>query len=42
MTELEFSDAVRAHQDMLFRVAYTVLHHPDDCADAIQDALEHA
>ncbi len=42
MTEREFLDAVHVHQDMLFRLAYTVLHDPDDCADALQDALERA
>lgn len=42
MTEQDFVDAVRQHQALLFRVAYTVLHNPEDCADALQDALEKA
>lgn len=42
MTEQAFVDAVHEHQDMLFRVAYTILHNHEDCADALQDALERA
>lgn len=42
MTEQDFVDAVRQHQALLFRVAYTVLHNPEDCADALQEALEKA
>lgn len=32
--------AVKAHERLLFRVAYTVLGNSEDCADALQDALE--
>lgn len=42
MTEQAFLDAVQMHQAMLFRVAYTILHNHEDCADALQDALEKA
>ena len=42
MTEQAFLDAVQQHQTMLFRVAYTILHNHEDCADALQDALEKA
>ncbi len=42
MTEEAFVWAVQTHRDLLFRVAYTVLHNPEDCADALQDALENA
>jgi len=42
MTEQAFLDAVERHQSMLFRVAYTILHNHEDCADALQDALEKA
>lgn len=42
MTEQAFLDAVQQHQAMLFRVAYTILHNHEDCADALQDALEKA
>lgn len=42
MTEQAFLDAVQTHQAMLFRVAYTILHNHEDCADALQDALEKA
>lgn len=42
MTEQAFVDAVHEHQAMLFRVAYTILHNHEDCADALQDALEKA
>ena len=42
MTEQAFLDAVQTHQSMLFRVAYTILHNHEDCADALQDALEKA
>lgn len=42
MTEQDFVEAVHQHQVLLFRVAYTLLHNPEDCADALQDALEKA
>lgn len=42
MTEQDFVEAVHQHQALLFRVAYTLLHNPEDCADALQDALEKA
>lgn len=42
MTEEAFTQAVQAHRDLLFRVAYTVLRNPEDCADALQEALEKA
>lgn len=42
MTEQAFLDTVQMHQAMLFRVAYTILHNHEDCADALQDALEKA
>lgn len=42
MTEKAFLDAVQTHQAMFFRVSYTVLHNHEDCADALQDALEKA
>lgn len=35
MTEQAFVDAVHEHQAMLFRVAYTILHNHEDCADAL-------
>lgn len=42
MTEQAFLNAVQTHQALLFRVAYTILHNHEDCADALQDALEKA
>lgn len=39
MDEQSFTDAVNQHRDMLYRVAYTVLHNNEDCADALQEAL---
>ena len=39
MNEQTFSQLVQEHQAMLFRVAYTLLHHQEDCRDALQDAL---
>lgn len=42
MTEQAFVDAVREAKPMLFRLAYTILRSTEDCADALQDALEHA
>ena len=39
MDDNTFSRLVLEHQDMLFRVAYTLLRHPEDCKDALQDAL---
>ena len=39
MDERGFTDAVSLHRDMLYRVAYTVLHNSEDCADALQNAL---
>jgi RNA polymerase sigma-70 factor (ECF subfamily) len=37
--EQTFSQLVLENQEMLFRVAYTLLHHQEDCKDALQDAL---
>lgn len=42
MDEKTFSRLVLEHQDMLFRVAYTLLHHQEDCRDTLQDALMRA
>lgn len=39
MDEKTFSGLVVQHQDMLFRVAYTLLRQPEDCKDALQEAL---
>ena len=39
MNEQTFSRLVQEHQGMLYRVAYTFLHHPEDCRDVLQDAL---
>ena len=39
MDEQGFTEAVNVHRDMLYRVAYTVLHNSEDCADALQEAL---
>ncbi len=39
MDEKTFSRLVVEHQDMLFRVAYTLLRHREDCRDALQEAL---
>ncbi len=39
MDEQTFSQLVLENQEMLFRVAYTLLHHQEDCKDALQDAL---
>lgn len=39
MDEQGFTDAVRQHRDTLYRVAYTILHNSEDCADALQEAL---
>lgn len=39
MDEQTFSQLVLENQEVLFRVAYTVLHHQEDCKDALQDAL---
>lgn len=39
MDEQTFSQLVLENQEMLFRVAYTILHHQEDCRDALQDAL---
>lgn len=39
VNEQDFSQLVLENQDMLFRVAYTILHHKEDCKDALQDAL---
>jgi RNA polymerase sigma-70 factor (ECF subfamily) len=37
--EQAFSQLVLENQEMLFRVAYTILRHQEDCKDALQDAL---
>jgi RNA polymerase sigma-70 factor (ECF subfamily) len=37
--EQTFSQLVLENQEMLFRVAYTILRHQEDCKDALQDAL---
>ncbi|MEA5014659.1 MAG: sigma factor [Candidatus Limiplasma sp.] len=39
MDEESFCAAVQEHQQMLYRVAYTLLGNGDDCADALQEAL---
>ena len=39
MDERGFTDAVNSQRDMLYRVAYTVLHNSEDCADALQESL---
>lgn len=39
MDERVFSQLAQEHQDMLFRVAYTMLRSTEDCKDALQDAL---
>ena len=39
MDEQTFSQLVLENQETLFRVAYTILHHQEDCRDALQDAL---
>ena len=39
MDEQEFSRRVTQSRDKLFRIAYTLLHNEQDCADALQEAL---
>ncbi len=39
MDERGFTSAVNQHRDMLYRVAYTILHNSEDCADVLQEAL---
>lgn len=39
MDERSFTNAVNQHRDMLYRIAYTVLHNNEDCADALQESL---
>ncbi len=39
MDEQTFAAAVAQQEATLYRIAYTVLHHNADCADALQDAL---
>lgn len=39
MDEQSFIEAINQHRDMLYRLAYTVLHNNEDCADALQEAL---
>ena len=39
MDERGFTSAVNQHRDMLYRVAYTILHNNEDCADALQESL---
>ena len=42
MDERGFTAAVNQHRDMLYRVSYTILHHNEDCADALQESLVRA
>ena len=39
MDAIQFEDAVRRHQGLLYHIAYTMLRSPQDCADAVQEAL---
>lgn len=39
MDESQFSQRVSLARDKLFRIAYTLLHDEQDCADALQEAL---
>ena len=39
MEEEQFTQRVTAARDKLFRIAYTILHDEQDCADAMQEAL---
>lgn len=39
MEEAQFTQRVTAARDKLFRIAYTILHDEQDCADALQEAL---
>ena len=39
MDERGFTNSVHQHRDMLFRVAYTILHNSEDCADVLQESL---
>ena len=39
MEEAQFTQRVTAARDKLFRIAYTILHDEQDCADAMQEAL---
>ena len=39
MNEQTFSRLVEEHQETLYRVAYTLIRHPEDCRDILQDAL---
>ena len=39
MNEQTFSRLALEHQKTLYRVAYTLLHHSEDCRDVLQEAL---
>lgn len=39
MDEFQFSQRVLCSRDKLFRIAYSILHDEQDCADALQEAL---
>lgn len=39
MDERWFSERVERARDKLFRIAYSILHNEQDCADALQEAL---
>lgn len=39
MDERWFSERVERARDKLFRIAYSILHNEQDCADAFQEAL---
>lgn len=39
MEEAQFTQRVTAARDKLFRIAYTILHDEQDCADALQETL---
>ena len=42
MNEQTFSQLALEHQETLYRVAYTLLHHSEDCRDVLQEALINA
>lgn len=39
MTDQQFTLSVARAREKLFRIAYTILHDEQDCADALQEAL---
>lgn len=39
MDERQFTQRVMDSEHRLFRIAYTILHNEQDCADALQEAL---